>query len=149
MMKVNITGVDEIRAHLKGIEIDIRRRILKRSMVQSLQVLQAYAENIAPVGTENRVVRKISHPGYVKRSFRVRSMPTGNPFLLEAQLQNTAYTALWVEYGHRIVKGRRRKKRVVGHARPRPFMRPTFETHAGTLPDILARIIRSQFGVGS
>lgn len=130
---VKIEGLEEIRARLNQLEPNIKRRLLVDVMKKSLENALAEAQARAPISnptvrTTKSGAKYSTLPGILKRSFRIKKMRSSNPYALEVQLQNTAYYALWVEYGHRIVKGRKKNKRVVGSARPRPFMRPTYES---------------------
>lgn len=134
---VKITGVEQIRARLKTVIEGLQRQGLSKVLRDALQPSKQMVEAKAPRGKSARTHKGISHPGYLKGSFRVRSVPTRNPYLLEARLESTAYTALWVEYGHAIVKGRGRSRKVVGSASASPFMRPTFEQLKSTGPALV------------
>lgn len=138
VVSVKIEGIKEIQKRLDLLADHIERRLLIDVMKKSLLKAKAEAEARAPTGpvvvrTGKTGGRYSNIPGRLKRSFRIKKMRSDNPFMLEVQLQNTAYYALWVEYGHRIVRGRKGNKRVVGSARARPFMRPTFESTKGAI----------------
>ena len=129
-----VQGMDDIIGRLKLLEDHIKRRMLVDIMRKSMQTMLREAEARAPIGPAIERTHKKSKarftniPGYLKKSFRIKKMRSDNPFLLEVQLQNTAYYALWVERGHKLVRGKGRNKRVVGHASPHPFMRPTYDS---------------------
>lgn len=140
---VKITGIENVNRRLHQIADDIQRRILVASMKEAMKKMLAEAESRAPVG--QNVLRRTkkryqySHrAGGLKRSFRLRKTRVQNPFELEVRLENMAYYALWVEYGHRLVKGRGRQKRVIGHVAPTPFMRPAFDAQSQKVIDTVA-----------
>lgn len=144
IVRVQIKGVEEVRKRMDNLVVDIRRRMLIEVMKKALKTTLQVASDKAPIGNKadsTRVHRKSGArysplPGTLKRSFRLKKMRSDNPFVIEVQLQNLAYYALWVEYGHRIVRGTvdpatrrliKSTKHTVGSTAPRPFMRDTFE----------------------
>lgn len=149
LISVKLEGAEEIKARLNQLEDHLKRRMLVDVMKKSLERALEEAKSRAPVGpvvvrTNKKSGGKYSNiPGILKRSFRLKKMRSDNPYLLEVQLQNTAYYALWVEMGHRIVKGRKGNRRVVGAARPRPFMRPTYESQKSAIIDTVAKELKN------
>ena len=138
---MRLEGLEEIRKRISGLENHLKKRLLVRAMKVGLLKLQAIAEAKTPTGNRIRVVAHRGHPGYLKGSFRIMNMRSRNPSLIEMQLQNTAYTALWVEYGHKIVKGKGSKKRIVGSAAASPFMRPAFDESAEMIIETIRQAI--------
>lgn len=130
---VKVEGLKDIVSRLDQMRDDLQRRLLIDVMKKSLMLAMVEAESRVPTGpvvqrTNRKSGGRFSNiPGVLKRSFRLKKMRSSNPYVLEVQLQNTAYYALWVELGHRIVKGKKGARRVVGHTRPNPYMRATFE----------------------
>lgn len=152
---VKIEGLEEIRKRMSSLVDHIQRRMLVDVMKKSLKKAMDEAKARAPVGysgdstyRRTRIDKKSGGgysrtPGMLKNSFRLKKMRSSNPFLLEVQLQNTAYYALWVEYGHKIVRGRKGNKRTVGSAAPVPFMRPTFESNKSQIEISIAAEIKA------
>ena len=145
LIAVKVEGVEQIVARLEKMEEHLRYRLLVDVMKKSLQKALLEAQARAPMGGDywTKDPKKAS-PGRLKRSFRIKKMRNNNPFILEVQLQNTAYYALWVEYGHRIVKGGKKKKgRVVGQTGARPFMRPTYESQKDAIEAQVAAEVKA------
>ena len=132
-----VTGVDEIRRKMQAIRRDLQYTMLVNILKRALRKPMAIAKNNAPIGTDYWTPQH-THPGRLKSSFRIRKMrqtkARNGAGIIEVQLQNTAYYALWVEYGHRIVFRRGGKKVFTGRrTRPVPFMRKTFEETKGII----------------
>lgn len=148
-ISVKIEGAEEIKSRLNQLEDQIKRRLLIDVMKKSLMRAMEEAQSRTPIGpsvvrTNKKSGGKYSNiPGILRKSFRLKKMRSDNPYLLEVQLQNTAYYALWVEMGHRIVKGKRGARRVVGSAKAKPFMRPTFESQKQSIIDQVARELKT------
>lgn len=131
---VKITGLEDILARLDNVRVDLQKRLLVDVMKKSLEKALLEAQARAPTGPAIERTHKKSGgrftniPGVLKRSFRIKKMRSDNPYVLEVQLQNTAFYALWVEAGHKIVKGKKGARRVVGHSPAKPFMQPVYES---------------------
>lgn len=144
---MKLGGLDELNRRLDGLEADIRRRMLITGMKRSMQAMLSAAESVAPVGFNvTRRSKKngamYSHRGgNLKRSFKIIKPKSKDLFSLETRLINTAYYAMWVEYGHKLVKGRGKNRRVIGNVAPTPFMRPAFEIAKTKVVDALANEI--------
>ena len=142
---IKITGLEQIRARMKDMESHIKRRMLIEAMKRVLKPTMQIAISNTPTGP--RMVRKnkkrgdalfTNVPGFIKRSYRIKKIRSDNPFMLEVQLQNTAYYSNWAEKGHRIVKGRRKKARVVGMSPARNFLKKTYDAEKMAIPSRLA-----------
>jgi len=61
----------------------------------------------------------------------------------EVGVDREVFYAPMVEFGHRLVRGRRKaEKRVVGHVEPRPFLRPALEEAAEVLKARLLSVLQ-------
>lgn len=141
---MKIGGLDEVCARLDKLEADIRRRMLVVGMKRSMTTMLQTAEANAPVGgnvtrkrKSNGNARYSHRGGNLKRAFKIIKPRKIDPFALEVHLINTAYYAAWVEYGHKLVKGRGKQKRVVGHVGPTAYMRRSFETKKAAVVDAM------------
>lgn len=155
---VSMVGLEEINKRLDQLEQHIRRRLLVDAMKTSMKKMLAFAEAVCVKGNGKNdlpqrgvnVTRRnkrqggarYSHRGgHLSRSFKIVKPRSNDLYSLETRLINTAYYARWVEYGHNIVKGKGRNKKVVGWSAPRPFMRPTFEASKNQVVNDLATLI--------
>jgi hypothetical protein len=149
-LRVVVTGGKELVAALRTLDAKIQQKVGLKAMREALTPMKMTAKAKAPMGkdapwgAENGEYKGAKHPGFLKSKFSI-TKGRGKPgLLLVSHMRNDAYTALWVEYGHKIVRGGRKNKgnqRVVGYVPPRPFMRPAFDLHAPKTVDLfVARI---------
>lgn len=136
-IKVRIEGVAEIEARLNRMVVDLQRRMLHGIMRRSMKNVQDEATARAPYGPTiertNKSARRFTNwAGFLKRSFRIKTMKSPAPGLLEVQVQNTAFYALWVEKGHRIFSHGKPTGR---STRPQPYMRNTFDAQKDAVID--------------
>ncbi len=138
---VKLEGLPELNARLDKLSKDLQKEVLVGAMRKALDKAKSEAQGRAPLAVAPPYAAKggkykgKDHPGYLKKAFRVQRVRQKSPFLIEVQLQNNAYYALWVEYGHRLVRGgsarkgrRNQKGSYWAHILPQPFMRPTFQS---------------------
>jgi HK97 gp10 family phage protein len=147
---VRIEGLEEIRRRMNNMASDLKRRILIDAMKRAMKPAMQAAQANTPKGRRDRrggKGQRISQNVYTGprmiSMYRIKKMRSDNPFLLEVQLQNTAYYSGWVELGHRVVRGRKKKKKVVGHSPAQNFLKKTFDAEKNSIVVRLANEIRA------
>ncbi len=141
---VSITGLEELNQRLDKMRNDLARRLLVEAMKKSLKGMLNRAESMVNIGKPVDLFGRPRKTGRLKGGFKIIKVKDPDPYSLNVNLINTAYTARWVEYGHRLLRRDRNGKKVPrkpGFVRARPFMRPAFEAHKQEAVDTLSKLI--------
>jgi len=139
--QAKVEGANELCKLLKSVPKDAAARFEKRSIRNGVEkILAAARANIRP--TERPIgdtsEQPFTHEGVLAFSFqtRVKKKP-GHVF---GDINNNAPHAHLVEYGHRLVNG----KRSIGHVPEHPFMRPAIMQNADAVgADVLRDMIEA------
>lgn len=147
---VKLEGLKELDAKLTELGGDAARRVIRAGLRAGGEVLQAAVQERAP---ERPVLpsRTALPPGALKSDIELRAGKdeAGLPAVIVAPGKYTAHAAVWVEYGHRLVKGgyRRASGRGPGHeigsVLAHPFIRPGYEAAASASAEAAVEAIRS------
>lgn len=144
-VSISIVGMAEVLARLDQMRGDLQYRMLVAACKKSLQGLMALAESRTPLGPNVDIFGRQKPNGLLRRSFQIRKTRRQDPFTIEVALVNTAYTARWVEYGHKVVM----YGKVLGSTRPVGFMRKAFSEGAqGVVSDLSTEVNRALLARG-
>jgi HK97 gp10 family phage protein len=136
MMRVQVTGLDELRQMFDVLPDTMRRKFFRRALRKGARQLAAAIAQAAPIRTEpgeKRTARGARGPGYLKRNITVRGLRSRNGApAFGVTLARDAWYGQIVESGHGPPRrGRRRRgglRRLEYGGRstpPTPFIRPT------------------------
>lgn len=130
LVTMKLDGLEDILKRLDQVRNDLEVRLLVTAMKRSLVEMLEAAKSRVNVGASVDLFGRPRRPGRLKNSFKLIKVRSTDKFALEVNLVNTAYTAQWVERGHRLMMKVRGKKvpRGKGYVAARPFMRPAFES---------------------
>ena len=120
MPDIALHGAKELRSALLEMDATVRGPLLRTSVYRAATRIRYRARQLAPRRT-GLLIRKIS-------VYRRRA----NPMTGTAVVRAGAPHAHLIEFGHRVVRGRRGgSQRVVGHVPPQEFLRPAFDAESG------------------
>lgn len=134
MNTIQVKGLPEVIRELKELEAKTRRRILRKALRQAGEVVKQEVINKAPVGQTGKLSDGI------RLSVRFPDPFTATAKIIPGKKQFYAY---FVEYGHKITRGRGKRAKVVGNAPARPFFRPAFDASIDKAYDVLANELES------
>lgn len=159
MANVEIRGLSELHQALQELPAKIERNVLRGGLRAGAQVMEAEAKRLVPVAPPTLDgVKRGARAGELMRSIRI-TMRANRSGGVRAQLKagnKVAWYAHLVEFGtaRHWIKPKSRKslfiaglfKEVIDHpgARPKPFMRPTFDGKWRAAIDATASYIRAR-----
>jgi HK97 gp10 family phage protein len=126
-ISLDVHGMEGIEAKLLQMGDVWSREAVHQALVPAGRILQGAITALAPVRTEDGRGGDALPPGKLKGDI---VMEVFQKTVVVGPSRDTSHVAGWVEFGHALVRGGRRKKggSVVGHVAPHPFIRPAFDT---------------------
>lgn len=155
---VEIRGLAELHKTLQELPVKIERNILRGGLRAGAKVMEAEAERLCPEGLPTMdSVKRGARRGELKRSIRVSMRASKSTVRATLKAGNKiAWYAHLVEFGtaRHWIKPKNRKslfvaglfKEVIDHpgARPKPFMRPAFDSKWRAAIDAMASYVRDR-----
>jgi HK97 gp10 family phage protein len=142
---IKIEGLAELESKLQGLPEEIAKKLFRRALRASGQVIQKEIQSRAPVKTEESGPRSNSlPPGALKADIKTRVTVTpekGGGSASIGPSKKTAHVARWVENGHNIVGHRPNKKKIGKKAKARPFIRPALDASAQKAVETFADVL--------
>ena len=141
-MELRFTGVDSLLEKLAEVSGPVAEEAMRIGVKAGARVIADGMREAAPVLDERTAKSTALESGALRADIHVYAgKPEGT---LLADLigpgKKTQHVALWVEYGHRMVKGGYSRVDAIGRSRgpghefgsvrPHPFLRPAFEASA-------------------
>lgn len=141
---IEINGLSELEAKLSGMSTKDATRAVNRGLAAGGEVFRAAVAESAPMRPDLRSGTALP-PGALKSDIIKRRTrdKDGTPVEVVGPGKYTRHAAVWVEYGHRLVRGGYSKLdkksgryrgpgKAVGQVPAHPFIRPAFERVAET-----------------
>lgn len=124
---IEITGLDEMRAKLTDLDEMVRTKFIVTAVKAGAHVIAEAMVEGAPVQALKAPGSDALEPGELRDDIKTRERLDKDGFAVAhiGPGKKTGHVARWVEYGHRIVKGR--KGAELGQVPAYPFLRPAFE----------------------
>lgn len=120
-----IRGFSELAAKMEAGTREIGERRVKRMVLAGARVFKREVVSRAPVLDKKTAGSTSLEPGALKDDIRIATLKNETlPTAVVGPSRKTAYVANFVEYGHRMVKGKVALADVPAH----PFIRPAFES---------------------
>jgi len=155
---VEIKGLAELHRTLQELPVKIERNVLRGGLRAGAKVMEAEAERLCPEALPTLdSVKRGARLGELKRSIRVTLRARGSTVRATLKAGNkVAWYAHLVEFGtaRHWIKPKSRKslfiaglfKEIIDHpgARPKPFMRPAFDSKWRMAIDAMADYIRTR-----
>ena len=155
---VEIRGLAELHKTLQELPAKIERNVLRGGLRAGAKVMEAEAARLCPEGLPTLdSVKRGAREGELKRSIRVTMRASKSTVRAQLKAGNkVAWYAHLVEFGtaRHWIKPKSRKslfvaglfKEVIDHpgARPKPFMRPAFDSKWRAAIDAMAEYIRGR-----
>lgn len=155
---VEIRGLAELHKTLQELPAKIERNVLRGGLRAGAKVMEAEASRLCPEGLPTMdSVKRGARQGELKRSIRVTMRASKSAVRAQIKAGNkVAWYAHLVEFGtaRHWIKPKSRKslfvaglfKEVIDHpgARPKPFMRPAFDSKWRQAIDAMADYIRAR-----
>jgi len=143
---IEITGLDEMRARLKMLDEGIRTQYVLNAVKAGAMVIKEAMVESAPVLDEKTEKSNSLEPGELKRDIKARTRMDKDGFAVShiGPSRKTGYVARFLEYGHRLLKG----KNVIGEVRPHPFLRAAFEASEAEAIDVFKSTLRDEIAGG-
>lgn len=125
---IEITGLEALQRRLRRLDMTIRTTAVEASVKAGAEVIADAMRVRTPERVESASGTAL-RPGAMRRDIRVTETMDRDGFAVATigPGKKTQHVALWVEYGHALTKGPRRRGHVVGNVAPHPFLRPAFE----------------------
>ncbi len=159
-LEITFEGMPEFTRYMQDLAGPVVERIARHAMRAGGRVIQAAITEDAPVRTDAWSGTALP-PGALKSdiTLKVVKEPDGSISAIIAPGARSRHVAKFVEYGHRLVKGGKSRKRggtlgqsyvgsggVVGEVPAHPFIRPAFERSEPAAQDAIAMDIAASFG---
>lgn len=143
---VEVTGLEEIRANLAKLEEGMRTQYVLNAVKAGAAVIKDAMAEAAPVLDEKSAKSTSLEPGELKRDIRARTRLDKDGFAVShiGPGKRTGYVARWLEWGHRLLKG----KREIGEVQPHPFLRAAFEASESGAIDAFKSTLRDEIAGG-
>ncbi|HEV2463544.1 MAG TPA: HK97-gp10 family putative phage morphogenesis protein [Acidobacteriaceae bacterium] len=137
---IEFQGLQELEAKLQSMGTDQAARAVNRGLKAGAQVFQAAVEGAAPMRPDLPSGTALP-PGALKSDIVThKAVVDGELAQIIGPAKHTRHAAIWVEYGHRLVRGGysrlmkngkyRGPGKQIGTVPPHPFIRPAFEASA-------------------
>jgi len=129
-IRADVKGIEEVKRVFQALPTEIARKALRGALMDGADVIRRQAQAMAPKARGGAAywATKGRAPGRLKASIvrRARARPRQGDATVSIGATRNAFYWHMVEFGHRLVRGRRGAKRQVGTVAPRPFLRPAF-----------------------
>jgi HK97 gp10 family phage protein len=142
---MNVQGLAELDAKLQNLPEEIVKKLFRKALRASGQVIQKEVQSRAPVKVEDSGPKSNSlPPGALKADIKTRVSVTpqkGTGSVNIGPGKNTAHVARWVENGHNLVGHKPNKKKTGKKTKPRPFMRPALDASGEKAVETFAKVL--------
>lgn len=121
-----------MRERLKALEVRVREEYIVKAVKAGAREIAVAMVEDAPVLDEKTPGSDALEPGELRDDIKARERLDKDGFAVATigPGRKTAHVARFVEYGHRLVKG----KKEIGQVPAHPFLRPAFErSEAGAI----------------
>lgn len=147
-MSIEITGLEEMRARLHELAANVREKYVVTAVKDAGHVIAEAMRESAPVQVEKVPGSDALEPGTLRDDIKVRERLDKDGFAVATigPGKRTGYVARFVEYGHRLVKGKRGQE--IGHVAAQPFLRPAFERSAEDAIEKFKETMREEIAGG-
>lgn len=139
---IRIEGADEVKNFLSQLDQDVQTTIMRAGLRDAGEVVKGAIQERAPIKKLQAAGGRLP-PEAIKNDLHVRiSGKFGRLMAVVEFGKYTFFVARWVEYGHRLVKGKSNKKvgpgKVIGQVEEHPFIRPAFESSVSAAVEAFA-----------
>jgi hypothetical protein len=137
-IRIDTTEIEGLSEILERFPVEVQNRMVQRSLEQGAIVVRQAIMERAPVRADEKTLGSNSLPaGYVKADIRIAPRRSGRGWLIGASAA-TAHVVRWLELGHVLIVGGKRKRgkggvtinsggKVIGNVPAKPFLRPGFD----------------------
>jgi len=138
-VRLRIKGGDELARRLEALG-DKAGQIIEPAAMAGAEVIREAASENASKGTyatgklARHIVAKVEDVERMSATIAVGPDKEG-------------YYAPWVEFGHALVRGKRKEKKVVGRVPPHPFLRPALDENRKQAREAVANEIKRRLGL--
>lgn len=160
-MELDFGGFDGLIGALDELAGPVAEEAMSEGVKAGAAVIAEAMREAAPVLDHRRAKSTALPPGALKDDIRVSSIRKDKDGYVEAEIgpgRRTQHVALWVEYGHREVRGGESKAlgdgktrgpgREIGRVPEHPFLRPAFEESEGKALEACAAAASDVIGKG-
>lgn len=124
--KIKVKNLPEINQKFEALSGRIQKIVARRAVKKGAEPIHSAAVGKVPVG----------QTGNLADSIKIRTGLYG-AYAFEAVVAVDKYYGHFVEYGHKLVRG----KKVVGTVPAKPFLRPAFDGNADNSLNVIANEI--------
>jgi len=145
MTEVTIkVDIEDVKRALRELPKEIAQKAIRGALMDGAEISRAAVQRMAPkrgFWPPKRVKGRAVPPGRLRKAVvkRWNARSRLGDAVVSVAFRRSAFYWHMVEFGHRIVVGRRGRRRVVGQVPPHPFVRPAA---AQTLPAAVGRVMR-------
>lgn len=145
-MSIEITGLEEMRARLNELEMRVREEYIAKAVKAGATVIADAMLEGAPELDEKNSGSDALEPGSLRDDIKVRERMDKDGFAVAiiGPGKKTAHVARFVEYGHRLVKGKKEIGQVPAHS----FLRPAFERSEADAIEKFKEVLREEISGG-
>ena len=120
-IRIELHGLQELQSKLRSLGPELTQRIIKSGLQAAADVFAAALREAAPV----RTTPGERPPGELRDSVvtDVVVAPNGSEGTARVGFQHLGHLAHWLEFGHDVKRGKGAAAKVVGYAKPHPFVR--------------------------
>jgi HK97 gp10 family phage protein len=123
--------IEDVKRALRELPREIAQKAVRGALMDGAEVVRAAARAMAPkrgFWPPKRAKGRAVPPGRLRKAIvkRWQPRPRIGDAAASVAIGRGAFYWHMVEFGHRIVIGRRGRRRVVGTVPPHPFLRPAF-----------------------
>lgn len=123
-LAIDTSAIDDLGKLFPYLADEIKLQLANEAALAGAQVVFEGMELLAPSQAHVASEHSTALPPFaVRRDLAVRPLDNNAGWLVGPG-PRTAYVVRWLEFGHRLVRG----KRQVGTVEPHPFIRPAFDT---------------------
>jgi HK97 gp10 family phage protein len=133
-MRAEVRGSQDLRSRLQAVGREVATKVTTQALEAGAAVIKTAVEAETP-----RQSGKLASG--LTSSLIVA--PSGTSGEARIGFGNEDYKARWLEFGHRLVKGKGAKAKQVGRVSAHPFMRPAYETSKNEAEAAVAAMIRN------
>lgn len=153
---ITVRGIPEVQSNLRALPKLLVMECFSKGLHAAAQVMESAVRVRLPY---DRTASSVEEYGLLLNDLvSIVTIDTnGNGGQVQITFRKKAMVALWVEYGHRLVRGGRLaskknksgKGTVIGQVPPHPFLRPAFEAAADAAIDAFVAAVQSYMTEGS
>jgi HK97 gp10 family phage protein len=134
-MRGEVRGSQDLQSRLRAVGQEIATKVTQQALEAGAAVIKTAVEEVTP--------RKSGELASGLTS-AVIVAPSGQAGEARVGFGHQDYKARWLEFGHRLVKGKGAKAHEIGRVSAHPFMRPAYETSKDEAQAAVATTIRTE-----